>query len=114
MSAPESCCTCPTCGQHISEAHVPVGALLDIDFGTSKQRLVAALVGAYPRAVPMERLIHALYGDDEEGGPDDAESAIRSMCLQLRKALRPFGWTIPKAHPGRSDEKARRLAPLEA
>lgn len=42
-------------------------------------------------ALTRERIIAVLYGNDPDGGPDDADSAVRSHLKRLRERLDPYG-----------------------
>lgn len=50
------------------------------------------------RVVTMSDLIDNLWGDDVDGGPDDAPRAIRRLIWDLRRRLAPIGMAVPCEH----------------
>ena len=49
------------------------------------------------RRVPIERLIHCVWGHDPDGGPLLAQRIVHLHVFHLRKRLRP-GWRIRNGH----------------
>lgn len=47
-----------------------------------------------------ERLMHAVYGDDPDGGPLLADKIIMIQVVHIRKKLRGTGWAIPRKQYG--------------
>lgn len=45
-------------------------------------------------ALTRERIIAVLYGNDPDGGPDDADKAVRNHILRLRERLDAHGIAI--------------------
>lgn len=44
--------------------------------------------------IPMERIILALYGNRQDGGPDNAAANVHTQIKNLRRALSPYGARI--------------------
>lgn len=107
-------CTCPTCGQALPMPRATVDALLTLPLGKNERRLIDVLAKAYPKPVEHWRLVHALYGDDPNGGPETADKIISVYMCRLRPKLRPLGWTIPDGTHHCGTRADRRLLPLEA
>ena len=76
---------CPTCHQIIPP---------DILIGGKKQRAIYELIKARPGGVTIEQLVHHLYSDDCNGGPDGPERSIHVMINHLNKKLRKHGIKI--------------------
>ncbi len=69
--------------------------LLNVKLPKKRRQLLEVLVKSKARWTPIERIIHALWGDDANGGPDDAEGVIHSHVCKLRNdVLLAKGWTI--------------------
>lgn len=47
------------------------------------------------RVVTMSELIDNLWGDDVDGGPDEAPRAIRRLIWDLRRRLAPIAMAVP-------------------
>lgn len=84
--------TCPCCGQPVDR--MPAKGLAELVDGY-RRRIVEELASVYPGSMTMEQLIHALYGDDPEGGPLAADNSISVYNWRIRKVIEPHGWTIP-------------------
>lgn len=105
---------CPTCGSPLKSSAVPVEGLLTMKMGGTTRRMVEALVAAYPKSVPFNRLVDAMYGDDPAGGPENPRTDIAVLASKLRPRLQVFGWTIPRLPPnGSCMPQPRRLVPIE-
>ena len=63
-----------------------------VALGPVETRLMGALAAAANHVVPRERLADALYGDDIDGGPDDARRAIHVRVCILRRRLTKAGF----------------------
>lgn len=59
----------------------------------SQCKIIECLFAANGRVVELDRLINWLYGDDADGGPDNASATVRVMITQLRHRL-PAGWQV--------------------
>ncbi len=103
-------CTCPTCGRPIEDARVPITALADLPMGPTSRALVAALAEAYPRALPMGRLIARVWADDVDGGPLNPTNTLIVTMRNVRPKLTRVGWTIRR--PGQGSHAGYRLAPV--
>ena len=68
---------CPCCERPLDDA-LPVTALRHMECGPVQSRILDALIRAYPRFVTLPSLVHAAYGDDPNGGPMAADSAIQT------------------------------------
>jgi hypothetical protein len=66
--------------------------------GGMQAKIFNRLAQDWARPVSDERLIHALYGDDPNGGPDGAAGTLKVFILKLRKALAPLGLVIINSH----------------
>ena len=75
-------------------------------------KLIRVLTKAYPKSATIGSIIHAMYADDIDGGPDFAEMVIRTMVFRLRQKLPLYGWTIPKCKSGRGNYGVYRLEPM--
>ena len=64
-----------------------------VALGCVESRLMGALAAAAGHVVPCERLADALYGDDIDGGPDDARGgqSMSGSCI-LRRRLTKAGF----------------------
>ena len=86
---------CPTCGHTIHKGPAPSKALVDAQLSPQEQRIVAALVSAYPRRLSIGSLMDAVYFDDPQGGPECARESVSMTLSRLRAKLPIYGWTIP-------------------
>ena len=104
---------CPCCERPLDDA-LPVTALRHVECGPVQSRILDALIRAYPRFVTLPSLVHAAYGDDPNGGPMAADSAIQTHIGKLRYKLPDFGWYIPwSVPPGRGNYGKYRLRSCE-
>lgn len=100
---------CPTCGHPMKESTVRVDMLLKMPFSRREREVVAALVKAYPKPVTIDRLVFAVYGNDIDGGPDNAAQTVRQFISRIRHRLPEYGWRIPLARTGRGNSGEYRL-----
>lgn len=80
---------CKSCGQTL-----PLPFEVGIDLSKGQRDLVDAVYLAGAHGIQTDRLIHKIYGDDPNGGPDDARKAIHVRICQANKKLRVRGWHI--------------------
>jgi len=79
--------------------------------GRVRQRIVDFIV-EHPDGVSCQKLIDLVYGDDAEGGPDNARHTVSTIIGMINKILAPRGWeiesrlthryTMKRAHKSRS------------
>ena len=92
---------CPACGQSIQVANVPIQALLLLPrLSHHRMVILETLIRAYPKGVRRERLVHLMYEDDPDGGPEDPYNVLRVTAAHLRVIIEKYGWTIPRAKSG--------------
>ena len=58
----------------------------------TQRAMIAALRHGHP--VPASTLVDKLYGSRPDGGPDDAEHAVRTAIYKMRAKLEPHGVEI--------------------
>lgn len=66
-------------------------ALVDYTEDTSRGRIIGALRRANGRMVSQSTLVDAMYGDREDGGPDDAKRVLHVLICRLRRQGHPIG-----------------------
>lgn len=86
---------CPTCGHDLPDGLVPVEALIDAALTPQQLIMIDVMIRAYPRPVTVAALIGALWGDDPNGGPENARAVLQVQITHVRKIIRGHGWTIP-------------------
>ncbi|MFC3208124.1 helix-turn-helix domain-containing protein [Aquamicrobium soli] len=101
---------CPTCGHEL--AVMPLAGVSEIPLEGQARAIADLLAKAYPKSVSRTAIWDALYGDDPNGGPDNPDAVINVRIYRLRKQLAPYGWTVPKASPGRGNHGRYRLVRL--
>lgn len=84
--------TCPCCGSLVDQ--MPALGLAEFLDGY-RRKIVEELASVYPGSMTMAEMIHALYGDDPDGGPLAADNSISVYNWRIRKVIEPHGWTIP-------------------
>ena len=94
---------CPCCNQPMDVAETPE-FLKYISCGAVSQKILIALVDAYPRGLTKAKLIHAAYSGDIDGGPDLANDTINQIIYRIRLSLKKYGWAIPPVRPGPSGD----------
>lgn len=75
--------------------------------GPVTRRLLEVLASQPGKWVTTTRIIDALYGDDPNGGPDNANLTIRVLVHTARPRLQAMGWDIE------SIRGSRRLKEIE-
>lgn len=86
---------CTICGHAIGLA--PATDFPDADemnLPRRERQILNLLLRAKGRSVFSVKLVDELYGDDPDGGPDNAEGCVQSHISKLRRKLRPRGWLI--------------------
>lgn len=83
---------CPCCGSKLA-APPRVESLAKVPLRGIRLQIVKALVGAYPGGLTWPELFRVAYGGARE--PATAYQVIATSLSELRKMLRPYGWTIP-------------------
>lgn len=81
-------------------------------FTRLQQRIVDALIEAYPRRLHMNTLIDAAYFDDPNGGPLTAHATVKGYLHHIRKILLRYNWEIPRPEAGFEPRGYYRLAPV--
>ncbi len=56
--------------------------------------MIASLRHGQPEPVPTRKLVDAVYGDREDGGPENAEYVVRVHICQIRTKLAALGIEI--------------------
>lgn len=85
---------CPCCNQPINMDILPVKGLREIQVAGRKRDLLEKLVKDYPNRTSKDLLVDTLYGDQEDGGPDDIIGNINQHIFHLRKMIKQYGWEI--------------------
>jgi DNA-binding response OmpR family regulator len=87
---------CPNCGyRHADKDFIPeLGAM---KLPNKQHDVVLRLSQAQGGWVAKPTLIDFVYGDDLNGGPDDADLCIESHIHKARAKIKPLGWTIESA-----------------
>lgn len=77
-----------------SVVNAATDALAEVEFPRRRRQLIDALLRAGRSYVAKSRLINEVYGDEYDGGPEDAEACIHTHLSRLRDQIRPLGFTI--------------------
>lgn len=87
---------CPCCGQAIATpiAHAD---LTEIGFGVIERSIIRILQGCYPRGMPINDLVRALYPYGSHLADENA--SVRIAIMRARRKLLPHRWTIPPCPP---------------
>ena len=91
--------TCPCCGAPINAEAVPVKALAHVRLGHVQGAVLRIMIAAFPEKVQSERLQNAVYGAADDA-PENTSQGIKWAVSELRKSLRPYGWTVSKSERG--------------
>lgn len=84
---------CPNCGYaHADRDYAP--ELVDIPMQNKQKDVVLRLQQARGAYVTKDSLLHFLYGDREDGGPDSAERTFCVHICRARKSIAHTGWII--------------------
>ena len=60
----------------------------------TQRAMIAALLHGQPKPVPTAHLVDVVYGDRDDGGPDNAEHIVRVQIYQIRTKLAHLGIKI--------------------
>lgn len=85
--------------------------LLNLKLFGGKGIVLAMLVRGYPNGIAMEDILDR-YFRDYDGGLYP-ERVIRNIIGELRLAIAPHGWTIPRGTGGRCGPGEYRLERIE-
>lgn len=77
---------CPCCGTWV-EGGRPEELLAYLPLSARERTIAEVLVKSFGRFVPTARVMDAVYGDREDGGPLSAASAISVAVSQANKKL---------------------------
>lgn len=103
---------CPTCGHEIDDVPAPT-LLADVKLSPQCRRLLKRLLDVYPRHLSRSALFDELYGNDPNGGPENVHVAVNVRITYIRRALRPYRWTVSNARQT-GDHGRYRLEKIEA
>lgn len=101
----------------VEEDYPPYAALRAATGLTPSQSKIALELAARGEAT-YRRIVHVLYADSVNGGPDDTTSIIKVHVHKMRRRLTPLGvtirtdWGVGLRVEGRSLAKLRTLAGL--
>lgn len=84
---------CPNCGFRPGAADFATG-LSRRGLSGMERDVLERLVAARGAPVTLRRLIDAVYGDDEDGGPVSADTNIRIYVRKLDRKLTPRGFRV--------------------
>lgn len=101
---------CPCCGSKLP-APPDVKVLTEVPLRGIGLQIVKALVRAYPGGIAWDEIYNAAYSGARV--PDTAYQVIATRLTDLRRILRPYGWTIPPIGQVRGAAKYR-LQALDA
>lgn len=76
------------------KAPPPGAELLKVRMRRHWRMFIELLLKTPDAFVPMDRITAHIWADDPHGGPDDAEGIIHTHVTNLRKFLKPHGWTV--------------------
>lgn|GEM_PF-1322802 len=89
--------TCPCCGAAVEGRPDPATIIAALPLTLLRRRLCGALADRFGTFVSMQHLADVVYGDDPNGGPDEAAGVLRQFIHQERPKLRKHGLAI-EAH----------------
>lgn len=89
---------CECCGQTLPNKLDLRGVVLSY----TKYKIVEAVHSAGKHGVRTDRLIMKVYGDDVDGGPDNASVTIHVHICQINKKLTKVGLRVKGEHTGNS------------
>lgn len=74
--------------------------LFEAPLTRQQRQIVNILVRCYPDKVARDDLISELFDHREDGGPEHGFTSLRVQIMNVRRALEPYGWTIPRLKLG--------------
>jgi DNA-binding response OmpR family regulator len=98
---------CPCCGGDMPERD-PGAYGEGLRLSSYERRLFDRLVKSFGRWVRSPALIEAIYGDDPDGGPDNATMAVAGIMKGLRSKLKDSDLWVETAN-GRGNGERRLL-----
>jgi DNA-binding SARP family transcriptional activator len=100
---------CPYCGQPIYSAPAELVAVFHgLRLPRAQGRVLATLLDCWPRLVPVERLVEALWPNPWDE-PEQARDTLKTYVSKLRRIAEPAGWTI--CHGGSGVYQFERVRP---
>lgn len=84
---------CPNCGYRHSGRDY-AAELIDVPMPKREREVILRLSQAQGRIVPMHQIVDFLYGDEEDGGPEDARNCAQVHITKVRRKISPLGWVI--------------------
>jgi hypothetical protein len=81
--------SCSACGQAL-----PLPFDIGIELSPRRRELLEIVYRAGRYGIATERVIELLYGNDPNGGPENARKTVHIRVCQLNKLLAPRGWRI--------------------
>lgn len=93
---------CPFC-HHTHEGRAPVDLLAVLKPSRLRRKIVDRLISAYPDGLTFNELRVGIYC---------SEQVLSNLLTDIRRTIKPLGWTIPNIR--REDSNHRyRLSPIE-
>lgn len=84
---------CPNCGyRHANVDYAP--ELADVTMPKREREVILRLSQARGSIVHPETLADFMYGDEFDGGPENARAVIQTHICKARQRIKPLGWTI--------------------
>ena len=72
--------------------------LREMALGGQERAILTELARIYPRGVSHNRMVAVLYGNDPDGGSDNASQIVSIVMSRLRAKVAELGWSIPVAY----------------
>jgi DNA-binding response OmpR family regulator len=85
---------CSICGHTFSEKTGQFPDAHELGLPRRERQVLELLVRSTGRPTFMSKIVEELYGDDPDGGPENAEGCAQTHISKLRRKLRPHGWLI--------------------
>lgn len=102
--------SCPCCGNSIGEA-APIEQVKETITPPALRIIFDMLSRSIGQPVMRHIIIERIYGNRRDGGPETADTILKSQVSQLRRRIEPFGWTITVSRGGAGDLAQWRLIP---
>lgn len=84
---------CPCCGQSMA-ATDPRDVLATVRLSPMERRLCEYLAERFGKWIDREKIEDAVYADDPNGGPENANQCIRWFAFRANRKLAPHGLTV--------------------